>query len=270
MNRSQARLAARLALAGAAAGFLCLAPAGIATAAAVPDPLGSLVTAPSTGSNPLDGAGTGLADAATGTVGQLLRTGGGTPPQLPGGLPAALPKELPSGLSGGLPAAPAVPALPGQAPGGTRSGSAKSGGGASPAGDDTVVSADAAVRDLLGACVRLTSSGVPVRTTVVVLDRNLMDQLSAVGLPLDQLLVPCPKDGAAVTTPQPSTPGVGLAGSRPTAQGTASVLPSSLAFTGTNVAPTVLLAAGLLALGLVFLRKARLLADDALVTPLQG
>lgn len=271
MNRSHGRFAARLALAGAAAGFLCLASTGIATAAAVPDPLGSLVTAPSAGSDPLGGARTGLTDAAAGTVGQLLQPGGTTQPQLAGRLPAGVPKGLPSGLPGGLPAPPAIPALPGQSPGGAHSGTGKKSAGASPAEDDTIVTADAAVRDLLGACVQLTRSGVPVRTTVVVLDRNLIDQLSAVGLPLNRLLVPCPKDGAAVTTPEPSTSGAEPAGSHP-ARGTASVsvLPSSLAFTGTDIAPTVLLAVGLLALGLAFVRKARLLGELAPSTAVRG
>jgi hypothetical protein len=142
---------------------------------------------------------------------------------------------------------------------------------ASPAGDDdTDVAADAGVRDLLGACVRLTRSGVPVRTTVVVLDRNLIDPLNAVGLPLDQLLVPCP-GGAAAGAP------AGSGGATPVASGggTTSAAATTdepagigtaglLAFTGTNVAPTVLLAVGLLALGLAFLRKARLLAEPAM------
>ena len=132
--------------------------------------------------------------------------------------------------------------------------------GSAPAGDsDTVVAADASVRDLLGACVRLTRSGVPARATVVVLDRNLIEQLSAVGLPLDRLLVPCPV-GAASGSPAGSGGGTTIAAATtgaPAAAGTSGLL----AFTGADIAPTVLLAGGLLALGMAFLRKAHALVE---------
>jgi hypothetical protein len=127
------------------------------------------------------------------------------------------------------------------------------------ADDDTVVAADASVRDLLGACVRLTRSGVPARTTVVVLDQNLIDQLTAVGLPLDRLLVPCPAgvaQGTTVGTSGGTTRAAAMAGD-PTQAGTL----GPLAFTGSNLPATLLLACGLLALGTAFLRKAHALVE---------
>jgi hypothetical protein len=140
---------------------------------------------------------------------------------------------------------------------GTTSGSRAA---AAPAGDDdTVVSADASVGDLLGACVRLSRSGVPARTTIVVLDQNLIDQLTAVGLRLDRLLVPCPT-GATTGVP------VGSSGSATSAAVTAgdpaqAGILGPLAFTGANPAATLLLAGGLLALGGAFLRKAHALVE---------
>ncbi|MEO6414113.1 MAG: hypothetical protein ABIO48_16110 [Pedococcus sp.] len=127
------------------------------------------------------------------------------------------------------------------------------------ADDDTVVAADASVRDLLGACVRLTRSGVPARTTVVVLDQNLIDQLTAVGLPLDRLLVPCPAgvaNGTPVGTSGGTTRAAAVTGD-PSSAGTL----GPLAFTGTNLPATLLLAGGLLALGIAFLRKAHALVE---------
>lgn len=130
------------------------------------------------------------------------------------------------------------------------------------ADDDTVVAADASVRDLLGACVRLTRSGVPARTTVVVLDQNLIDQLTAVGLPLDRLLVPCPAgvaNGTAVGTSGGTTRAAAMTGD-PSRAGTLGAL-GPLAFTGTNLPATLLMAGGLLALGIAFLRKAHALVE---------
>jgi hypothetical protein len=137
---------------------------------------------------------------------------------------------------------------------------------AAPAGDDdTVVAADASVGDLLGACVRLTRSGVPARTTIVVLDQNLIDQLTAVGLPLDRLLVPCPAGATNGAT-------VGSSGGTTSAAATAAVPAQAgtlgpLAFTGANPAATLLLAGGLLALGGAFLRKAYALVEVREVHP---
>jgi hypothetical protein len=136
--------------------------------------------------------------------------------------------------------------------------SASRAGAAPAADDDTVVAADASVRDLLGACVRLTRSGVPARTTVVVLDQNLIDQLTAVGLPLDRLLVPCPAATAIGT--RVGTGGTTRAAATTEDPAEAGTL-GPLAFTGTNLPGTLLLAAGLLALGIAFLRKAHALVE---------
>jgi hypothetical protein len=148
-------------------------------------------------------------------------------------------------------------------PAGSTSGSRAA---AAPAGDDdTVVAADASVGDLLGACVRLTRSGVPARTTIVVLDQNLIDQLTAVGLPLDRLLVPCPTgvtNGVPVGSSGGTTSAAATAGN-PAQAGTL----GPLAFTGANPAATLLLAGGLLALGGAFLRKANMLVEVREVHP---
>jgi hypothetical protein len=129
--------------------------------------------------------------------------------------------------------------------------------------EETVLAADVTVRDLLGACVRLTRAGVPVRTTIEVLDRNLIDQLTAVGLPLDRLLVPCP---AAATT-STSAASSGTTSAATTTDSLAAAGVRGLAFTGIDLAPTVLLAGGLLALGLAFLRKASALGEVRVVLP---
>lgn len=137
-------------------------------------------------------------------------------------------------------------------------------GAAQDADDDTVVGADVTVRDLLGACVRLTSAGVPARTTIVVLDQNLLDQLRAVGLPVDRLVVPCPV-GAAVGTTGGSSGGTTSAAAttaNPTGNAGEARTSGLLAFTGIHLAPTLLLAGGLIALGIAFLRKAHGLVDD--------
>ena len=56
----------------------------------------------------------------------------------------------------------------------------------------TVVTAAAAVTDLDGACVQVFQAGPPVKATVLVLDHELVDSLTAAGVPLAQLVVPCP------------------------------------------------------------------------------
>ncbi len=56
----------------------------------------------------------------------------------------------------------------------------------------TVVTAAAAVTDLVGACVQVFQAGPPVKATVLVLDHELVDSLTAAGVPLAQLVVPCP------------------------------------------------------------------------------
>jgi hypothetical protein len=131
--------------------------------------------------------------------------------------------------------------------------------------DDTVAGADVTVRDLLGACVRLTSSGVPARATVVVLDQNLLDQLKAVGLPVERLVVPCPAGapvGAGGANGANGGANSGTTSAAATGDPELAGNDGLLAFTGADLAPSLLLAGGLIALGIAFLRKARVLVDD--------
>ncbi|WP_140737729.1 hypothetical protein [Pedococcus bigeumensis] len=242
MNRSQARLAARLVMAGVATGLACLSSTGTAGAATLPDPLGAAHSAPASGSDPLGGALTGT----TATVGHLLGATATPPPGLPSGQPSGL---------------PALPAAPGQTPaGGSQGDSGASADAQAPSGDN-LAAVDAAVANFLGVCVRVPHDVVPIQADIVVLDRNLITELVDAGVPLQKLVVPCPK-GAAVAPPTGGVPAGPAACVRPTRSGlSASALPASLAFTGTDVAPTLLLAGGLLALGLAFLRKARMLVE---------
>lgn len=219
------------------------------------------------------GAATEVAPAPVGTVGDTAASL--VPAPLPsdptpvtgvvGTVKGAL--ESPSGTGSGTGSQPST--QPGTGPGTSSSAPDSSTSvarvGAAPAADDdTVVGADVTVRDLLGACVRLTSAGVPARTTIVVLDQDLLDQLRAVGLPVDRLLVPCPA-GAAVGTSGTSSGGTTSAAAttaNPTGNGAGAGTSGLLAFTGTDLAPTLLLAGGLIALGIAFLRKAHGLVDD--------
>jgi hypothetical protein len=135
--------------------------------------------------------------------------------------------------------------------------------GAVPAGDH-VASVDAAVQGLLGACVRVTRQVVPVQTTLVVLDHDVIQELTAAGVPLEQLVVPCPSAGAPSQgqAGTPSTPGAGApAAGDP--RGAASGLPGRLAFTGGDVVPLALAGAGLFWLGLLLTRRARALSAAA-------
>lgn len=127
--------------------------------------------------------------------------------------------------------------------------------GAVSAGDH-VLSVDAAIKGLLGACVRVTRQVVPVQTTLVVLDRDLITELTRAGVPLDRLVVPCPRGASApaAAAPTPSDP------SRPATSSLsaeASALPAGLAFTGSDSVPMAVVGAGLLWLGVLLTRRAR-------------
>ncbi len=246
-NRSQGRIAARLVLAGAVTGLACLASTSTAGAATLPDPLASVASAP-TGTDPLGG----VVPSATGTVAKLLGDATATPP--PAGLPSGLPTGLPSGV-------PALPAMPGQTPGGgSQEDSGVSADAQAPSGDN-LAAIDAAVAEFLGICVRVPQDVVPIQADIVILDRNLITELVDAGVPLQPLVVPCPK-GAAVAPPAAVVPTPPAASARPARSAPpASAGPASLAFTGTDVAPTLLLAGGLLALGIAFLRKAHALVE---------
>jgi hypothetical protein len=243
--RSQGRTTARLALVGAVAGLLWLSSAGAAGAATAPDPLGEALRS--------------ATDPATSAVTQLLDGSGGpalptTPPNVPA------PPSLP-----GAPAVPALPAAPGQPGQGSGTASQADQGASAdvraPAGDDRAA-VDAAVAEFLGVCARVPQDVVPVRATIVVLDRDVIAELVDAGVPLQPLVVPCP-EGAATPAPpaSPQAPDASGPRARPAAAADPrSGLPGSLAFTGTAVAPTVWLAGGMIALGIAFLRKAHLLA----------
>lgn len=228
-HRSWGTNVARLAGALAAGGLCAMASAGVAAAATPPDPVTTVVT-------------------------QLL--GGSATPVLP--TPPPNDPALPSVPS--LPAPPAVPGLPGQDP----SDDAQDDPGASaevraPAGDDRAA-VDAAVAEFLGVCARVPQDVVPLRATIVVLDRDVIAELVDAGVPVQPLVVPCPTASAA-SAAVPQSPAAPDGGSRPgSAADPRSGLPSSLAFTGTDLAPTLVLAGGLIALGVAFLRKAHLLA----------
>jgi hypothetical protein len=121
--------------------------------------------------------------------------------------------------------------------------------------------------DLVAAtlCLRLDPPAAsPLRATVELAGTDVLQQLEAAGLPLQQVLTPC---GATPTTSASGTP-TG-AGGTPTSEPTATSGPTTptdvqagaaadtaarLPFTGAEVAPTVLLALGLVLLGIGLLR----------------
>jgi hypothetical protein len=134
--------------------------------------------------------------------------------------------------------------------------------GAVPAGDH-VAAVDAAVQGLLGACVRVTRQVAPLQTTLVVLDHDIIEELTAAGVPLQRLVVPCPRAAGAPAPgarPSGSAPFGSAAGDRP---GAASALPGRLAFTGGDVVPPALVGAGLLLLGVLLTRRARAFSAGA-------
>lgn len=129
--------------------------------------------------------------------------------------------------------------------------------GAVPAGDH-VAAVDATVNGLLGACVRVTRQVVPVQTTLVVLDHDVIRELTAAGLPLQQLVVPCPA-GAASHAPGAHTGGSHGSSSLTQAdQVSALSALGRLAFTGSDVLPTLATGLGLLVLGALLVRASRL------------
>jgi hypothetical protein len=102
--------------------------------------------------------------------------------------------------------------------------------------------------------VRVTRKGVPVQTTVVVLDRDLIAQLQAAGVPLQQLVVPCPSAAGDPGGAAGATGGTGTASAASTSGLTS--LAQGLAFTGAAVVPLGLAGALLLGCGVVFSRRA--------------
>jgi hypothetical protein len=136
--------------------------------------------------------------------------------------------------------------------------------GAVRADADMVAAVDATVNGLLGACVRVTRQVAPLRTTLVVLDHDLIRELTAAGVPLDQLVAPCPTAAAAAPDEGSSaTPGASGPSAASSGAGAASALPARLAFTGTEPGPVLFAAVTLLCAGALLLRKARLLGAAA-------
>jgi len=123
----------------------------------------------------------------------------------------------------------------------------------------TILGVDTNLGSLLGACVRVTTSVVPVQATILLLDQNLISQLTDAGLPLEQLVVPCP--GGTTTTP-PGDGGDGGDNGGDNGGGTGGSGGSfpasgSLPFTGAEIGLLLALAAALMAAGTLMVRKAR-------------
>jgi len=180
----------------------------------------------------------------------------------------------------GTPAQQTLPGVVNACPAGTGAGSGTGNGTGTPGtGTDTVATAGATAGSLVGACARLTTSVVPVESTVVVLDQDLITSLTNAGLPLDQLVVPCPTDGNGGGTGGGNGGGSGggtggtggdnggsggASGSAGTGTGgsssAASDVPSlggSLPFTGAQVSLFLMLASALLASGAMLVARAR-------------
>ena len=116
----------------------------------------------------------------------------------------------------------------------------------------TIVGVNSNLGSLVGACVRVTTSVVPLQVTLLVLNQDVISKLTAAGLPLRQLIVPCPTG-----TPTPGTGGPGGGGSG--TGGPASGIPTtgSLAFTGAEIGLLLALAAAVIGAGTIMVRKAR-------------
>jgi hypothetical protein len=147
------------------------------------------------------------------------------------------------------------------APAGT--GSRRSGRTASVQGPaasrNRVAAVDVRVGAAVGACARITSGGVPFQTTIVVLDVDLVASLLASGVPLDDLLVPCPRGTAGAVAAASGGGSIAAAASvgaaRPGATGgsagdaAGSSLADRLAFTGGGLMPLGVAGVLLLAIG---------------------
>lgn len=179
---------------------------------------------------------------------------------------SALGSVLPSSTaSDGSPALPSPGSAPGSTaaamPGGQAEEPSSPSGRASAGGED-LVAVDADVEGLLGLCVRIPSGGANPRADLSVLDRDLIAELSTAGVPLRELVEPCPPGVAA---PTGATPTTGASSTVQAASAMAAIpMPdpttSRLAFTGAEVVPTMLLAVGLLWLGGVLTLASRRLA----------
>ena len=173
--------------------------------------------------------------------------------------------QLTRPLTGAPAPAPALPAPPSgrspgsPSPGGSpeRTAPAPSGGQSTPsararAGGDDLVAVDAEVEGLLGLCVRIPSDASHPRADVVVLDRDVLAVLAMAGVPVRDVITPCPA-GVGAT---PAATGAAATAQAASAGG-GDPTTGRLAFTGAEVVPNALLAAGLLWLGVVFTLTSR-------------
>jgi hypothetical protein len=133
-----------------------------------------------------------------------------------------------------------------------------------------VLAVDASLNGLIGACVRVTRQVVPAQTTLVVLNHNLIQELTAAGVPLQQLVVPCPAAAGTGAGASSASASAGQSGSgtlansalagddlgNPAGQG-------RLAFTGIDLVPSLALAGALLWFGTLLLRASRRLSVGA-------
>jgi hypothetical protein len=131
--------------------------------------------------------------------------------------------------------------------------------------EETAAAVDAVVEGLLGACIRVTREAAPLQTTLIVLDRNVIDALTKAGLPLQELVVPCPGAGDGGSPGGRDAGDAGSAGEnagaapRSQAASAAPALESRLAFTGANPGPLLALGTGLLCAGALLSRMRWLL-----------
>ncbi len=233
-GRAVTRVAPSLVLAGLLVGAATTA----SQAAGLPDPV-------STATGGVTGTVTGVTGAVTGVVTPLVPGSSAAQPA-PRSTQTARPASGDAGSRGAASRPSAGSPASSTQPRSAREGSA--------AADRTAVSVDAAVPGLVGACVRITRKGVPAQTTVVVLDHDLIAQLQAAGVPLQQLVVPCP---APAGDPGGAAGGASGAGSVSAASTSGlSSLAQGLAFTGAAVIPLGLAGALLLGLGVLFSRRA--------------
>lgn len=230
MSASTTRVSRAVARASAVvliASGLAVALVGPADALDLPDPASSLV---------------GVTTPVSDTLDELTRPVTGAP------APAPAP-------------APALPATgsPATAPSDTQADEGSSPSARGRAGGDDLVAVDAEVDGLLGLCIRVPGDGGKPRADVLVLDQDLIEQLTAQGVPLREIAEPCPAGQGASAAPAVVTP----AGSSPQVEsavpagGGTRVAAAGLAFTGAEVVQTAVLAVGLLWLGVLLTLASR-------------
>lgn len=131
-----------------------------------------------------------------------------------------------------------------------------------------VAGVDVSVPGLLGLCVRVTRQVAPIQTTLVVLDQNLIQELTSAGVPLQKLAVPCPAGIGSGSSGASSGSGSGTVANAALAGEALGDAPGSghLAFTGMDLAPALALAAALVWIGTLLLRASRRLTAYPIVS----